>query len=1365
MKPEQRQPITDAVLGWHDVIQNPADVDIPRELEDPLPIIPLHTNGMQCRREPNCLYIGTHIRSMRKHWQQVHGWTQQGRQGRVGAAEHAVGAAEFQLSFRTVAWQQVFPTRKNSHLVHIRSCDPEPDEPRLPSTEYEQIAAEIKARAVDDEKQATCPTAESETPHDANPWLRMTRWARYLAGVHLQDLLDVVTPPDPDAIDAVSQATRRVWDTMAQLARRSQQTVQHCGNGIRMAAASTMPSQTPYQPLRAYMDEKSIQEHVRPWQQILLFVIRTQTDWSWQEKTPRYMMTTRQQRTWQRLWQLAREPADDRTGDPSEEPRASRGSPDPMAPDVDLDRLERFLMTPLETACLEFCIELLNQKTKVHEYESPLVCAMAVLGRGEQGWRDPTSYPPIISRVLKVARFLVVQKALWLDPQHQEIIQMWAATAEEGSWTGDAADDDLAMILDDEGYASSPEPSSVPPSSLPSRRPAMPSSAPPGSALGRIRSRMPFQAGVDWMVQRFMVRGQHGPVEVLLDWRTFGLKIHYNTTAPGHVTWMGEDRLLYKEMDFTMGQFRGFVHGVVGAARTLMGSLLCQSDHGQWPAIPWDRLFDNPTEGGAGWSFLQDRRTPWPVTGGTWLVDRLGVEPAMARAFTTQGAVSPTKLQKYFQQVARFKEKLAVAVHLTGGAPARAPELLSIQHVNTETNSRRNIFIEDGMVVFVTTYHKGFHASNDIKIIHRYLPREVGELVVWYLWLVLPFVRQLAVTWRQLTSPSADPRHIRPPREPPAHRSPYLWGPDVGTGREWSSERLREVLKRESKTSIGAQHPLNIANYRDIAIGISRRFLRPSSAFPNNVQAEQEQERAALAADDDPDEIGNIADEQAGHSPHVAGIMYGRESTELAGSTLTWRLRFRASSTDWHRFLGFPDRASPVLGKRANPWEEQAVDHQEQRRQQLAAQNMAQVLQRMTGRPELQLRGVQAPALKAIQDGASPVVAIMPTGGGKSMLFMLPAYAAPGGCTVVVVPLLSLRADLTTRCQALGISCVAWESRRPPDEAAIVLVTPESTENPDFHTFLNRQRQLRRLDRIVVDECHVILNEQKDFRPAMARLGRLVSAQTQMVFLTATLPPTEEDRFLQRIQHPRHEVGIYRARTSRRNVAYRVVRPLLPRGVPREPHQWLAQPEVLQFLHRRICQARDGRVIVYAKIKSQVDAVSRELGCEAYHSTVLDRTGILQQFQRGHTRVIAATSALGMGIDIPDIRCVIHLGRPRTLLDYGQESGRAGRDGQPSEAIIIHPQGWEDPDPWINRVSDDDFERVQTYMEVVEGVGCRRYVLDQYLDGTVNRYTRQQCQDMDPGELPCDACNADWLDHDRTPTPASEPDVDMAPRA
>src|SRR5699024_9816498 len=97
-----------------------------------------------------------------------------------------------------------------------------------------------------------------------------------------------------------------------------------------------------------------------------------------------------------------------------------------------------------------------------------------------------------------------------------------------------------------------------------------------------------------------------------------------------------------------------------------------------------------------------------------------------------------------------------------------------------------------------------------------------------------------------------------------------------------------------------------------------------------------------------------------------------------------------------------------------------------------------------------------------------------------------------GGTTVVVVPLIALRGDLQRRCAAFGISCVEWDSRRPPDEASIVLVTPESALSVDFLTFLNRQRMCHRLDRIVVDECHIMLNRQADFRPQMQRLGRLM---------------------------------------------------------------------------------------------------------------------------------------------------------------------------------------------------------------------------------------------------------------------------------
>jgi hypothetical protein len=137
-----------------------------------------------------------------------------------------------------------------------------------------------------------------------------------------------------------------------------------------------------------------------------------------------------------------------------------------------------------------------------------------------------------------------------------------------------------------------------------------------------------------------------------------------------------------------------------------------------------------------------------------------------------------TAIDQYMTRVVEFREKLSVAIHICSGQPARAPELLSLRHQNT-AGAFRNVFIEDGMVAVASKYHKAFYASNDAKIIHRYLPREVGELVVWYLWLVVPFVEQLERYQHQV-------RYADHPNGPEWTRTvrqwAYIWSPDPRTG-------------------------------------------------------------------------------------------------------------------------------------------------------------------------------------------------------------------------------------------------------------------------------------------------------------------------------------------------------------------------------------------------------------------------------------------------------------------------------------------------------------------------------------------------------------------------------------------------------
>lgn len=155
---------------------------------------------------------------------------------------------------------------------------------------------------------------------------------------------------------------------------------------------------------------------------------------------------------------------------------------------------------------------------------------------------------------------------------------------------------------------------------------------------------------------------------------------------------------------------------------------------------------------------------------------------------------------------------------------------------------------------------------------------------------------------------------------------------------------------------------------------------------------------------------------------------------------------------------------------------------------------------------------------------------------------MLPVWAEQGGSTVVVILLIALWGDIMRRCRSLGISCAAWEGRRPPNAAAVVLVTPESAVGEEFATFLNRLRATRQLDRIIIDECHIVLNQRYTFRKQMQQLGRLVGAGSQMVMLTATLPPSEEDKLFHRMHFDREQVNMFRARTTRTNIAYNVIR-------------------------------------------------------------------------------------------------------------------------------------------------------------------------------------------------------------------------------
>jgi superfamily II DNA helicase RecQ len=150
--------------------------------------------------------------------------------------------------------------------------------------------------------------------------------------------------------------------------------------------------------------------------------------------------------------------------------------------------------------------------------------------------------------------------------------------------------------------------------------------------------------------------------------------------------------------------------------------------------------------------------------------------------------------------------------------------------------------------------------------------------------------------------------------------------------------------------------------------------------------------------------------------------------------------------------------------------------------------------------------------------GQSPVIYVMGTSSGKSLLFMLPAFSS-SGTTIVIVLIIALREDMKRRCVETGISCHEWESEEPipTTTVQIVLVTPESSLSKGFQGYMNRIRSRGQLDRVVFDEAHVVLDSTDDFRPQMQELGALLRHEVQMVYLTATLPPQDESTLFERM--------------------------------------------------------------------------------------------------------------------------------------------------------------------------------------------------------------------------------------------------------
>jgi len=374
------------------------------------------------------------------------------------------------------------------------------------------------------------------------------------------------------------------------------------------------------------------------------------------------------------------------------------------------------------------------------------------------------------------------------------------------------------------------------------------------------------------------------------------------------------------------------------------------------------------------------------------------------------------------------------------------------------------------------------------------------------------------------------------------------------------------------------------------------------------------------------------------------------------------------------------------------------------------------------------------PHQQAIIDGliaGRDAFVLMPTGGGKSLCYQIPALHRPG-VAIVVSPLIALMKDQVDALLACGVRAACYNSSLAAAEARqtlhalhageldLLYIAPERLMSDGF---LARLRELP-LALFAIDEAHCVSQWGHDFRPEYIQLGQLrqLFPGVPLIALTATADEQTRNDIIDRLGLQQAKVHI--AGFDRPNIRYLVA----------EKHKPQAQLGAFLDGHR------SDAGIVYCLSRKRTEAVAAKLQqagwrCAAYHAGLADaeRSRVQEAFLRDDLQIVVATVAFGMGIDKPNVRFVVHYDLPKNLESYYQETGRAGRDGLPSEALLLFGSGdimllrgliEKGGNAEQNRI---ELHKLNAMIGYADGLTCRRRVLLGYFGETL----AQDCGNCD----------------------------------
>jgi superfamily II DNA helicase RecQ len=510
----------------------------------------------------------------------------------------------------------------------------------------------------------------------------------------------------------------------------------------------------------------------------------------------------------------------------------------------------------------------------------------------------------------------------------------------------------------------------------------------------------------------------------------------------------------------------------------------------------------------------------------------------------------------------------------------------------------------------------------------------------------------------------------------------------------WSTDRLTKILTDETSKRLGFR--MTMAEYRHIAIAIDREFIRGSLA----------------EADEEDEEEDDVHDLMSAHTSKTAIARYARREELVKGLTPESINAFRPVSDKWQVFYN-------LISRRQLTATSKAIKSELNLDETMVSAQMTTALKRMYGASAKFKTEEQKQAVISTAMGTTQLFVILPTGQGKSLTFMLPALQPHAQTTIVITPLVALADDMLRRCKETGIDAIVY-GRGPIRRARIVIIVTETAISGSCIQFIRDLHLSKCLDRIIFDECHKLLHD-RGFRPKLASI-KDICVEVQLVYLTATFPPTMLNKYKEAMCL--HEPQFVRLVGHKLHTRYNV------ETLKSESFDELVNDRIQSAM--AVCENTD-KVLVFCRSKKTCETWAKRWDCQWFNSETKNKGKELENWTSG---LMFATGSLGAGVDIMNVRAVIHLGEPYGMINFDQEVGRGGRGGESVQSLVLlsDEEVTKLHERKVATLSHDE----RAMHEFLTTSRCRRTGMSQYLNGEEYQVN---CEGLE-AEL-CDNCKHD----------------------